>query len=337
MAQIATNAAIGIGISSVLITIIGAFFLKKVLGKLKNSKKIPTEWVKVGTVKELYIFPMKSTKGIKSEKLFLTEKGVREIDKNDNTILLQDRTFCIYTSKDLEVRSARQLPKIIQISIQAASNGVILKAPNKVDLYINLPKVKNNIRAKFGKELFTLTDCGHSVANWLSSFLLNKNEGLRLGYGTGNPARTLVRDNPKLAGHYPGFDDTLAGIFSDYAALHAVNAATVQNLNERLENGVDFMNFRPNILIEGPEAFAEDRWTFVKFGNVVTESVMECPRCITTTVSSSGVFHEERQPLKTLDSYRKSEGPIKTGVMGTYHKVLKTGVIHLGDSVYVPK
>ena len=42
---------------------------------------------------------------------------------------------------------------------------------------------------------------------------------------------------------------------------------SIAELNKKLDQPVSHRNFRPSILIKGvPEAFAEDLWSYVRFG-----------------------------------------------------------------------
>jgi len=333
--QISSHVAIGVGVGTVVLTLLGALIFKKI-----RKQRIPTEWRRIGTLKEVYFYPLKSAKGIKRDQLFCTTKGFTESDKSDKTIELRDRSFLIYTSKDKEVRTARQLPRSFLIEIRAAENAVILSAPNQRDLRVPIPKVKNDQVAYFGKEGFTGTDCGDEAAKWLSNFLLEKDEGLRLAYGDGNQYRNLLKYHPKFAQAYPLLDNELGGIFSDMAAIHLVNQASVDDVNQKLpeDEKITFIRFRPNLLIEGPEAYEEHKWSYLKLGEVVLKACLEVPRCIETTVRLDGTRSEARQPLKTLEDYPKTQGRIKnSGIMGIYLKVLKTGKITNGDAIYVSK
>ncbi|XP_050300007.1 mitochondrial amidoxime reducing component 2-like [Anthonomus grandis grandis] len=332
LSTITSQVAIGVG--TIAITIISGLILKKML-----REKVPQEWQQIGTITKLYIYPLKSAKGIEYDTLVVTEKGVTEPKKNDSSLTLRDRSFVMYKPDVKEIRTARQLPKAFLIEIRAAERGVILSAPNQNDIYISIPEVQNNVAVTFGKEVFICTDCGDAVAKWLSNYLLGEDKGLRLGYGNGSVKRDIRSSNQKLADYYTNMDNKMAGIFSDLAALHVVNQATIDDLNHHLpdDQQITFNNFRPNILIEGPEKFAEDDWLYVKFGEVITKVGLECLRCIETTISSDGVMNKERQPLKMLEQYRRTKGPFSNGVMGAYLRVLKTGVIHKGDPVYIPK
>lgn len=328
-----TNIQVAFGITTVLATIIGILLYNK-----NRKEKVTANWEKAGYVKELCLYPLKSGKAIIADKVFCTEKGLKETTKGTNTIELRDRSFLIY--KDDEVRAARQLPKLITIEIKAAENGVILSAPNKDDIYIKIPKVTKEVTVLFGKEPFFCTDCGDPAAKWVSSYLLEKYEGLRLGYGDGSSFRDVVNLHNKWAEHYTNMDNKMTGIFSDLAALHIINEASVNDINEKLPTGQEkssFLNFRPNIVIEGPSAFDEDNWKYVKVGKVVAKVCLECLRCIETTVDQNGVMNKQREPLKTLERYRTSKGPFSLSSMGLYLKVIQTGPISKGDEVYISR
>ena len=60
-------------------------------------------------------------------------------------------------------------------------------------------------------------------------------------------------------------------------------------------------NFRPNFVVKGPKAYAEDNWEWVKIGNIVFENVKPCTRCVLTTVDPvKGEKNSNMEPLKTL-------------------------------------
>ena len=64
--------------------------------------------------------------------------------------------------------------------------------------------------------------------------------------------------------------------------------------------------FRPNIVLGGTEAYAEDRIQELATQTVKWRLVKPCTRCaITTTDQSTGERHTD-EPLRTLKSYRFS-------------------------------
>jgi uncharacterized protein YcbX len=75
---------------------------------------------------------------------------------------------------------------------------------------------------------------------------------------------------------------------------------------------MEMLRFRPNLVIEGGEAFAEDGWKRLRIGEVEFRVVKPCSRCILTTVDpQTGERSPDREPFTTLQAYRNTEkGPM---------------------------
>jgi uncharacterized protein YcbX len=68
------------------------------------------------------------------------------------------------------------------------------------------------------------------------------------------------------------------------------------------------LRFRPNLVIEGSDAFAEDGWKRLRIGDVEFRAVKPCSRCILTTIDPhTGERSPDREPFVTLEAYRKTE------------------------------
>jgi uncharacterized protein len=70
----------------------------------------------------------------------------------------------------------------------------------------------------------------------------------------------------------------LKGALHDETSLMLINAASVDDLNTRLEHKVTPSQFRPNFVVKGAKAYDEDNWKWVKIGNVVTKNLRPCAR-----------------------------------------------------------
>lgn len=58
-----------------------------------------------------------------------------------------------------------------------------------------------------------------------------------------------------------------------------INQASMDEMNTHLDHVVKPLQFRPNIVVKGPEAYAEDNWKWIRFGeNVVFRGVRPCQR-----------------------------------------------------------
>ena len=91
--------------------------------------------------------------------------------------------------------------------------------------------------------------------------------------------------------------------------------------------------FRPNLVIAGCPAYAEDAWARVRIGGVTLRAGGPCARCaITTTDQETGARGKE--PLRKLASYRRDPvDPTDVNFGQNYIHETKSGTLRLGDPV----
>ncbi|MBO6557848.1 MAG: MOSC domain-containing protein [Pseudomonadales bacterium] len=119
--------------------------------------------------------------------------------------------------------------------------------------------------------------------------------------------------------------------FVDVAPILVTSVASLADLNGRLSEAVPMERFRPNIVIEGLEAFDEDNVSAFEGDGWRLVRATHCERCaVTCTDHLTG--ERSREPLATLKSYRHREGGYAGGVMfGAYMGVEGTASIRIGD------
>jgi uncharacterized protein YcbX len=91
--------------------------------------------------------------------------------------------------------------------------------------------------------------------------------------------------------------------------------------------------FRPNLVVDGARAWAEDDWLGgrLRVGPVVFRVVKPCARCVITTVDQE-TGEKGRQPLRVLGRHRRHG----SGLLFATNLIPDTlGPIHLGDEVEV--
>ncbi|TGN41781.1 MOSC domain-containing protein [Marinobacter confluentis] len=121
--------------------------------------------------------------------------------------------------------------------------------------------------------------------------------------------------------------------FADGFPFLVTNTASLDELNTRLDQPVDMRRFRPNLVISGADAWAEDGWTEMMIGDVSISLVKPCSRCILTTVNpDTGVRSPDGQPLRMLASYRKTPDGVMFGVNGVHNT---RGLLSVGDRVSI--
>ena len=93
--------------------------------------------------------------------------------------------------------------------------------------------------------------------------------------------------------------------FADGYPYLLVNQASLDALNDELDQPVSLRHFRPNLVVSGEYAWEEDDWKVIQIGDVVFDVAKPCSRCVLTTVDpDTGIKSSEQQPLRTLVSIR---------------------------------
>lgn len=97
------------------------------------------------------------------------------------------------------------------------------------------------------------------------------------------------------------------GAYPDASTYSLINEASITDLNSRLDEPITSQNFRSNFVVKGATAYEEDKWDWMKIGNVILRNIKPCTRCILTTVDpETGTKNAKAEPLKTLKRYVKN-------------------------------
>jgi uncharacterized protein YcbX len=169
-------------------------------------------------------------------------------------------------------------------------------------------------------------DCGPEAAGWLSDFLGTAVHLVRAGAAFRRPV-TKSAARPGDLVH-----------FGDAEPLLLISQASLDQLNDRiLENGgtpVPMDRFRPNLVIEGCEAFAEDTWPHLQVGSLRLRNGGLCARCIITTTDQLTGERTGKEPLKTLATFRRdAHDPTDVNFGVNLINETKQGVVRIGDEV----
>ncbi len=105
---------------------------------------------------------------------------------------------------------------------------------------------------------------------------------------------------------------------------------SIRDLNQRLDSPVDMRRFRPNVVLAGCEAFAEDKLSEFSIGDLQMKAVKICSRCPMPMVDPDLGERTSQEPIATLSTYRKWDGKIFFGMNVIQQQ---QGVISVGDSL----
>jgi len=160
----------------------------------------------------------------------------------------------------------------------------------------------------------------------------SRSAAARLATNAVNAALTRWFGTPLLLARLerPVQREGVALAFGDAAALLVTNAASLDALNAALVAPVPMDRFRPNIVVDGAVAFAEDGWSRLRIANAVLAPVHACGRCEVTTIDQELGAALGDEPLRTLSRIRVREGE---PVFGVRYAVQLPGRVRVGDGV----
>jgi len=256
------------------------------------------------SVTDIYIYPIKSTKGIQLPQTLVEEKGLKD-----------DRRYMVV---DLEGKfiTGRTHPQLTQVSIEFSKKGLSVSAPNQPTLYIQPTTVSTPMNVEIWEDNVQAEACDPACDQWFSTFL---GENCRLVYFSETTSRCVKNKQTQVS-------------FADGYPLLLINQTSVNTLNLRLDNPVSALHFRPNLLIKGEAPFIEDTWARIKIGEVEFEVSKPCSRCNFTNVDPKTGIPDSEQPLKTLAEFRFYDGNID---FGQNLIPLNEGVIRSNDTIQV--
>lgn len=95
--------------------------------------------------------------------------------------------------------------------------------------------------------------------------------------------------------------------FADAYPVNLLSLSSVHDVGERIKRDIPRFSakrFRPNILIQGPEAFNEDDWKTIRIGNHLFFCACHTVRCRLPNVDPDTGERHPVEPDKTLKSFR---------------------------------
>jgi hypothetical protein len=122
--------------------------------------------------------------------------------------------------------------------------------------------------------------------------------------------------------------------FADGFPLLITSTASLDDLNRRLPTPIAMDRFRPNLVVEGAAAWAEDTWRRVRIGGRSFRIVKPCARCAIPTLDPlTGEALEGNEPLRALSQFHHAaNGGI---IFGQNAIPDDFGALSSGDSVEV--
>jgi uncharacterized protein YcbX len=219
----------------------------------------------------------------------------------------------------------REEPRLTLLRVRPEAGGLTLSAPDRTDLpdvFVREPidRPDEHVRIFSGHEEVPVRT---AESDWVSAFL-------------DRPARLVWQADPRgrpIGG--PSWPDAVVNLADGSPVLLAV-AASLDAVNDWLaeagEEPVPMTRFRPNLVVGGAPAWAEDDWLGhrLRIGEVSFQVAAGCARCVVTTIDQE-TGERTGQPLKMLGIHRRfDEGLLFAVQLVPEHPY---GVVRVGDPV----
>lgn len=277
------------------------------------------------SISELTMYPIKSCAGIALTEAVITASGLSYAGVCDREWMLVDGSGLFLTQ--------REYPRMACLRITIAGDTLRVDTDAMATLSISLKANADaqKITVQIWETEVIADDAGEEAAIWFSQAL-------------GTRCR-LVRFSPQ-AQRYANTKwtgDTLAPTrFADGYPLLLIAQASLDDLNRRAiaqgRQAVPMNRFRPNIVIDGVEAFEEDyAASYLLQNGIQLRPVKPCPRCPIPAVDQL-TGEVGASPVDILQSYRANpivDGEITFGM----NVILEQGaglVLRIGDEVEMP-
>jgi hypothetical protein len=257
------------------------------------------------TLTGIFIYPVKSARGIALPHAQLSDRGLA----HDRRFLIVDAAGRFYTQ--------REDPKLALLHTAIVGDKLVLSYGSAL---FELPLVPTAGQAR-AVRVFNDRIEGALEIPFADEFLGDAlGRELSLVY---MPEQVRRQVDPKRAAPQDivGFADGFPYLLCNESSLSALNA--------HLSNPVPMRRFRPNFVIEGAPAYAEDHCGPITLGSVPFVGLKACSRCvIVDTDPDLGL--RSPGPLAALAHTHATE---KRAIFGQNLVARGTGTVRLGDVV----
>lgn len=261
-------------------------------------------------ISEIYIYPIKSLGGISLQQANVENKGLQ-----------YDRRWMLIDSEGTFVSQRKHTSlALLQVEIQDDLVLVYEKHNSLNRISFPIPEyINKSIKVSIWDDETIGYEVNSSVSKWFSEYLKMPVRLVLMSEQTLRNVDNRYALNNEVVSFADGYPNLIIG------------QASLDLLNEKLNEPVPMDRFRPNLVFTGGLPHSEDSFSEFKIGEVIFTAVKPCARCVLITVNqNTGV--KSAEPLKTLSGYRLKNNKIMFG-QNLIHK--GNGAIHLGDKINI--
>jgi uncharacterized protein YcbX len=261
------------------------------------------------SVASVYVHPIKSCAGVAASESLLIETGLEF-----------DRAWMLADPQGQPI-TQREVPRMALIRPTLRLDDMVLRAPGMLALHIALDRVETATRASIWGTEVRAFEMGALAAQWFSDYLGRPARLLRF-----DPEQRRLADPEWTAGH------AAESAFADGFPLLVTSMASLAELNSRLAArgvaAVGIERFRPNLVLDGLQAFEEDHIDEITIGTeegeVRLKLVKPCVRCSIPSVDPA-TGEQGVEPGATLAGFR-ADARMKGGITFGMNAIVLGGI-----------
>lgn len=256
---------------------------------------------------EIHIYPVKSLAGIALQRASLDAMGLR----HDRRWMLVDPAGRFLTQ--------RSHPQMVLIQPRFAEGMLTLSREGMQDHRVPPASGdKRRVRVAVWRDRVEAVHLGAQTDAWLSQAI---GASCMLVYIDDDEVRQCDL-NYAAEGERTGFADGFP--------LLLISQGSLDDLNKRLGEELPMRRFRPNLVVSGCAAYAEDGWRRIVIGGIAMRVVKPCSRCLVTTIDPATGIKGKGEPLRTLSTYRMRGNQVYFG-QNLIHE--RQGVLTVGQEL----
>ena len=269
------------------------------------------------TVAALHRYPVKSCRGEALRKADVEPWG-----------LAGDRRWMV-VDPDGAAITAREQHRLLLVRPRPEPDGLLLEAPGAPSLRVPRPRGVPAVPVRVWDDQVPATPAGTAADEWFGALLGRPARLVHLADPTRRPTDPRYSrpdDRVSLADGYP----LLLTAEESLAALNELVAAGPR----AAEGPLPMERFRPNLVVRGAAAWAEDDWRLIRVGGVPFRVVQGCARCVLSTLDP-WTARPGKEPLATLARHRRWDGASWFGV--NLVPDTQDGRVGVGDEVDIAR
>jgi uncharacterized protein len=256
-------------------------------------------------IEELWIYPVKSCRGIRLQKMQVDSFGP-----------LYDREWVI-VDESYRFLTQREIPELAQILTEISETHLVLKlGMREVKIPFKTSQERETQQVQVWKNALWAMDEGKEASAALSEFLGRE---VKLFRFQREPQRSV------------GLDIKAQTRFTDQFPFHVIHRSLVDGLQYKVpQQEITAESFRANIILKGP-LVDEEELLNLKLNDFDLREGSPTSRCVITTLDPHSGEKRGTEPLALLAKTRRKLNKV---YFGMHYVHTGTGVLHEAEVVH---